>query len=340
MELKFLPLGSVCVVKNLNNKQVIIGYKNQGYDYIGVPFPKGFSKNQDINYFNHSDIIELYSYGYKDEESKIFISSLPVELKSVKSEVDNENRLDETVDVVLSPKANGGYLFDENGVVVADKLASEVVASDKETNNQNDKVEEPRYVFDKNGIVIEDKKESKTSGNYQFDENGIVVADKETNNQNDKIEEPRYVFDENGVVIEDKKESKTLKNYQFDENGVVVAVDVIVGVVNLGFQPVNISFVIGLRNQKHRVQGCVFRVGGETSLTPVFVAVNKLLCHGIHPGQPHDFLFLAIAVGGQLIDLADCIQKSHRSLLFQKRGAPGSPSDSYSLLSILSMFSS
>ena len=123
-------------------------------------------------------------------------------------------------------------------------------------------------------------------------------------------------------------------------NGVVVAVDVIVGVVNLGFQPVNISFVIGLRNQKHRVQGCVFRVGGETRLTPVFVAVNKLLCHGIHPGQPHDFLFLAIAVGGQLIDLADCIQKSHRFLLFQKRGAPGSPSDSYSLLSILSMFSS
>lgn len=238
MELKFLPLGSVCVVKNLNNKQVIIGYKNQGYDYIGVPFPKGFSKNQDINYFNHSDIIELYSYGYKDEESKIFISSLPVELKSVKSEVDNENRLDETVDVVLSPKANGGYLFDENGVVVADKLASEVVApqdssssfdedevvaSDKKTNNQNDKVEEPRYVFDKNGVVIEDKKESKTSGNYQFDENGIVVADKETNNQNDKVDEPRYVFDENGVVIEDKKESKTLKNYQFDENGVVVA---------------------------------------------------------------------------------------------------------------------
>lgn len=221
MELKFLPLGSVCVVKNLNNKQVIIGYKNQGYDYIGVPFPKGFSKNQDINYFNHSDIIELYSYGYKDEESKIFISSLPVELKSVKSEVDNENRLDETVDVVLSPKANGGYLFDENGVVVADKLASEVVAqqdssssfdedevvaSDKETNNQNDKVEEPRYVFDENGVVIEDKKESKPLKDYQFDENGVVVADG-TEGSTAVEENVDVKFDENGMVILDNEDS-------------------------------------------------------------------------------------------------------------------------------------
>ena len=68
---------------------------------------------------------------------------------------------------VLSPNANAGYLFDENGVVVADKLASEVVAPQK-----------AGFSYDENGVVIGDKKETLPSSNYQFDENGVVIGDK------------------------------------------------------------------------------------------------------------------------------------------------------------------
>ncbi len=248
MELKFLPLGSVCVVKNLNKKQVVIGYENREYDYIGVSFPNGFRDDQDVNYFNHNDIIELYSYGYKDEESKIYVSSLPLKSIDAKVEVDNKTELEEIVDVVLSPNANAGYLFDENGVVVADKLASEVVAPQK-----------AGFSYDENGVVIGDKKETLPSSNYQFDENGVVIGDKKeavdvvlSPNANagylfdengvvvaDKLasevvapQKTSFSYDENGVVIGDKKETLPSSNYQFDENGVVIgdkkeAVDVV-----------------------------------------------------------------------------------------------------------------
>ena len=187
MELKFLPLGSVCVVKNLNKKQVVIGYENREYDYIGVSFPNGFRDDQDVNYFNHNDIIELYSYGYKDEESKIYVSSLPLKSIDAKVEVDNKTELEEIVDVVLSPNANAGYLFDENGVVVADKLASEVVAPQKAS-----------FSYDENGVVIGDKKETTPSANYQSDENGVVADEEEAPIVEENVD---VKFDENGMVI-------------------------------------------------------------------------------------------------------------------------------------------
>ena len=194
MELKFLPLGSVCVVKNLNKKQVVIGYENREYDYIGVSFPNGFRDDQDVNYFNHNDIIELYSYGYKDEESKIYVSSLPLKSIDAKVEVDNKTELEEIVDVVLSPNANAGYLFDENGVVVADKLASEVVAPASEVVAP----QKASFSYDENGVVIGDKKETTPSANYQSDENGVVADEEEAPIVEENVD---VKFDENGMVI-------------------------------------------------------------------------------------------------------------------------------------------
>ena len=76
MNLKFLPLGSTCVTNNADLKLVVIGYKINGYDYVAVEYPVGYENESSFKYFNHDQIIELYSYGYKDEMGKVYFVSL------------------------------------------------------------------------------------------------------------------------------------------------------------------------------------------------------------------------------------------------------------------------
>lgn len=40
MNLKFLPIGTVCLVENIAKKVMIIGYSKSGYDYVAVNYPK------------------------------------------------------------------------------------------------------------------------------------------------------------------------------------------------------------------------------------------------------------------------------------------------------------
>ena len=89
MNLKFLPIGTVCLVENISKKQMIIGYSKSGYDYVAVEYPKGFENDNKLNYFNHNQVYELYSLGYKNEESRIFNGTL-VSLQKVKLEEEEE----------------------------------------------------------------------------------------------------------------------------------------------------------------------------------------------------------------------------------------------------------
>ena len=80
---KFLPIGSVVVLKNGTKKLMIFGIiqsnaenANEEYDYIGVPYPEG-NMGQDYQYlFYHNDIEEVYFRGFEDVERQEFVDNL------------------------------------------------------------------------------------------------------------------------------------------------------------------------------------------------------------------------------------------------------------------------
>ena len=224
MNLKFLPLGSVCTLDNDGSKLVIIGYKLNEHDYVAVDYPAGYTNANNVRYFNHDQISELYSYGYKDETGKIHLASL---------DDGTPNAVLPSNDDQVTTANNFGFFFDENGVVVVDTTA-------QETPEPVPVAAGGGFVFDENGVIIADVNAEKqeesapletaenntavseevapVSNNYKFDENGVVVSDKTAPATN------AFQFDENGVVTVDETAPliPSVNNFQFDENGVVI----------------------------------------------------------------------------------------------------------------------
>ena len=234
MNLKFLPLGSMCTIDDSNLKLVVVGYKINEYDYVAVEYPVGYESVESLRYFNHNQISDLYSYGYKDEVGKNYFVALN-EIKSSDFEYDKEER-NEIVD------ENPGFYFDDNGVVVVDTTVPEIIEDIPSINVYGDEFDEenekdavdveileettPAFSFDENGVVVEDKTAPvaiEESSTFKFDENGVVIEDATAPVVVE--ESSAFKFDENGVVIEDAtapvvtEESSTFK---FDENGVVI----------------------------------------------------------------------------------------------------------------------
>ncbi len=224
MNLKFLPLGSVCTLDNDGSKLVIIGYKLNEHDYVAVDYPAGYTNANNVRYFNHDQISELYSYGYKDETGKIHLASL---------DDGTPNAVLPSNDDQVTTANNFGFFFDENGVVVVDTTA-------QETPEPVPVAAGGGFAFDENGVIIADVNAEKqeesapletaenntavseevapASNNYKFDENGVVVSDKTAPATN------AFQFDENGVVTVDETAPliPSVNNFQFDENGVVI----------------------------------------------------------------------------------------------------------------------
>ena len=76
---KFLPIGTVVLLKNGTKRIMINGFcalseddKNNIYDYSGVLFPEGVLKHDQTLLFNHEQIEKIYSVGYQDEEQFAF----------------------------------------------------------------------------------------------------------------------------------------------------------------------------------------------------------------------------------------------------------------------------
>lgn len=80
---KYLPIGSIVILKDGWKKIMITGYKpkdmqDEGkvYDYLGYLYPEGII-NSNINIlFNHEDIRKLIAIGLRDDEQKDFISKI------------------------------------------------------------------------------------------------------------------------------------------------------------------------------------------------------------------------------------------------------------------------
>ena len=81
---KFLPIGSVVLLKEANKRIMIIGYCpatkiediETTYDYSGCYFPEGVLNSEESMLFNHEQIDKVFYYGLIDEEQKDFMNRL------------------------------------------------------------------------------------------------------------------------------------------------------------------------------------------------------------------------------------------------------------------------
>lgn len=66
-----LPVGAVVLLDGAEVPLMIVGYMVKGIDekerdYMGVPYPIGYTSLDSIRGFNHSDIKEVLFEGYKE----------------------------------------------------------------------------------------------------------------------------------------------------------------------------------------------------------------------------------------------------------------------------------
>ena len=81
---KYLPLGSVLMLKNGRHRVMIVGYcvklaedpNAPIYDYMGCLFPEGIFTTEQSMAFNHTDIDKVYHLGLVDQEVNNFHAKL------------------------------------------------------------------------------------------------------------------------------------------------------------------------------------------------------------------------------------------------------------------------
>lgn len=83
MEEKFLPIGSVVMLKGGTKRVMVAGFcaiddnnREKVWDYSGCLFPEGFLSSNQTCLFNHEQIEKIYYLGLVDEEEEEFKSKL------------------------------------------------------------------------------------------------------------------------------------------------------------------------------------------------------------------------------------------------------------------------
>lgn len=83
MKEKFLPLGSVVLLKNATKRLMITGFYVKAdengekiYDYVGCLYPEGVISSKENCVFNHEQIDKIFFIGYSDDEEKRFKEKL------------------------------------------------------------------------------------------------------------------------------------------------------------------------------------------------------------------------------------------------------------------------
>ncbi len=89
MEEKYLPIGTVVLLKGGTKKVMINGFcavteakKNKVFDYRGCPFPEGVLQSSGVALFDHDQISEIVHMGFKNDESINFLDKLDIIVSS------------------------------------------------------------------------------------------------------------------------------------------------------------------------------------------------------------------------------------------------------------------
>ena len=81
---KFLPIGTVCLLKGAKRYVMIIGYlpitldkKRKMFDYSGCAYPYGVMTTNRNMVFNSEQIEKVIAMGYTNVEAEEFLNTLP-----------------------------------------------------------------------------------------------------------------------------------------------------------------------------------------------------------------------------------------------------------------------
>lgn len=89
---KFLPIGSVVILKGAEKKLMLTGYlpvetsgtKSVAYDYSACLYPEGVLRPTETFLVNHNDIENVFFLGYESEEYREFDNSIKEKLNELK----------------------------------------------------------------------------------------------------------------------------------------------------------------------------------------------------------------------------------------------------------------
>ena len=90
MENKFLPLGSVVLLKDAKRPIVVIGYtvveegNTEIWDYLGCAYPIGVIDPGKNLLFQRNQIEKVLHTGYTDDEGNQFLDQLTESVKQIK----------------------------------------------------------------------------------------------------------------------------------------------------------------------------------------------------------------------------------------------------------------
>ena len=91
---KFLPIGTVVILKGGTKRLMITGFcmidkgnTNKMYDYSGCLYPEGMVSSDQTALFDHTQIDKVYYMGLQDEEQKKFMEQLAAVLANQGNQV-------------------------------------------------------------------------------------------------------------------------------------------------------------------------------------------------------------------------------------------------------------
>lgn len=90
IEEKFLPIGTVVLLKNAEKRIMITGFAsmspetgNKIFDYSGCVYPEGFISYNEVCVFNHEQIDKVFYKGLVDDEEVNFKKELVDQLSKI-----------------------------------------------------------------------------------------------------------------------------------------------------------------------------------------------------------------------------------------------------------------
>ncbi len=103
MREKYLPIGSVVLLKGGKKRAMITGFcsvaqENQDkvYDYSGCVYPEGYLSSNQVCLFDHEQIEKIFFVGFEDDEEVEFKNKLNNIVRSLNlsSDEKNNNKID------------------------------------------------------------------------------------------------------------------------------------------------------------------------------------------------------------------------------------------------------
>lgn len=105
IEEKYLPLGTIVLLKEAKKRMMIVGYEvtteeqePKTFDYIGCLYPEGVISPDRNLLFNHDQIEKIFFKGYTDEEDISFKNKL--------RELVNERDMKKISDILITNQEN------------------------------------------------------------------------------------------------------------------------------------------------------------------------------------------------------------------------------------------